>query len=142
MAKNTSSRYTSTLILSVDRKMKTDTLEARNSAFELGEIGQIVLAWVALSLAISITYIASGDIAAIVASFIASATAFICHEMGHEFGLRGKFSHLGARNRPDSDHRRHLAGSVHLRCAGRSLHRARGWSRFVRICNGSIAQRG
>jgi len=66
--------------------MKTETLEGRNSAFAPGEIGQIVLAWVVLSLAISITYIKSGDIAPVVAAFIASATAFICHEMGHKFG--------------------------------------------------------
>ena len=65
--------------------MKSGTSEKRRSAFAPGEIGQIVLAWVALSIAISYSYAAGGDLAAVVAAFIASATGFIFHEMGHKF---------------------------------------------------------
>jgi len=60
------------------------------SAFAPGEAGQILLAWVVLSLAISISYVGglfqgTGDAVGIAAAFIATATAFIFHEMGHKF---------------------------------------------------------
>ncbi|HXQ93359.1 MAG TPA: hypothetical protein VN739_10170, partial [Nitrososphaerales archaeon] len=42
--------------------MKSGTSEKRRSAFAPGEIGQIVLAWVALSIAISYSYAAGGDL--------------------------------------------------------------------------------
>jgi F0F1-type ATP synthase assembly protein I len=49
--------------------MKSGTFEKQRSAFAPGEIGQIVLAWVALSIAISYSYAAGGDLAAIVAVY-------------------------------------------------------------------------
>jgi len=60
------------------------------SAFAPGELRQILIAWVVLSLAISIGYIegllqGSGDLTYVAAAFIATATAFIFHEVGHKF---------------------------------------------------------
>jgi len=62
----------------------------RTTAFAPREVGQILVAWIVLSLAISISYIGGlfegmGDAAGIAAAFIATATAFILHEMGHKF---------------------------------------------------------
>lgn len=70
--------------------MKSETSESRGSAFAPGEIGQIIIAWVVLSIAISLSYVSGvfqgqADIGGIIAAFVATATAFICHEMGHKF---------------------------------------------------------
>jgi len=64
--------------------------EERTRAFAPGEVGQILVAWVVLSLAVSISYLGglfegAGDAVGIAAAFIATATAFILHEMGHKF---------------------------------------------------------
>jgi Zn-dependent protease len=64
--------------------------EERTAALAPGEVGQILVAWIVLSLAISISYLGglfegTGDAAGIAAAFIATATAFVFHEMGHKF---------------------------------------------------------
>jgi len=61
-----------------------------SSQFAPSELRSILLAWIVLSIAISIGQIeglftGTGNIDVILASFIATATAFIFHEMGHKF---------------------------------------------------------
>ena len=70
--------------------MDRSSYEERTGAFAPGEVGQILVAWVVLSLAVSISYLGglfqgTGDAVGIAAAFIATATAFILHEMGHKF---------------------------------------------------------
>jgi hypothetical protein len=70
--------------------MLPETRKERGSVLAPGEIGQIIIAWVVLSLAISLSYVGgipqgTGDYLEIVAAFIATATGFILHEMGHKF---------------------------------------------------------
>jgi len=69
--------------------------QERNSAFAPGEAAQIVIAWVVLSLALSVTdveglFTGTGSVADIAAAFIATATGFILHEMGHKFVAMGR----------------------------------------------------
>jgi hypothetical protein len=59
-----------------------------SSQFAPGELRSILLAWTVLSIAISIgeiegLFTGAGNVDVIAASFIATATAFIFHEMGH-----------------------------------------------------------
>jgi Zn-dependent protease len=66
-----------------------------SSQFTAGELRSILIAWIVLSVAISITYVEGlfshpSDITGIVAAFIATATAFIFHEMGHKFVAIGR----------------------------------------------------
>jgi Zn-dependent protease len=66
-----------------------------SSQFAPGEIRSILIAWIVLSFAISIRFIeglftGTGAIDDIAAAFIATATAFILHEMGHKFVAIGK----------------------------------------------------
>jgi Zn-dependent protease len=75
--------------------------QERNSAFAPGEVGQILIAWIVLSLALSITdveglFTGTGSIDDIAAAFIATATGFILHEMGHKFVAmrRGYVAHF------------------------------------------------
>lgn len=61
-----------------------------SSAFAPGELAQIIVAWVVVSIAISVSYVSgvlqgTADLGGIAAAFIATFTAFICHEMGHKF---------------------------------------------------------
>ena len=70
-------------------------------AFAPGEIPQIVIAWVALSLALSVAEIENllqgyGNPDYVIAAFIATATGFILHEMGHKFVAmrRGYVAHF------------------------------------------------
>jgi Zn-dependent protease len=70
--------------------MLPETRKERDSVFAPGEIGQIIIAWVVLSLAISLSYVGglpqtTSDYLEIVAAFIATGTGFILHEMGHKF---------------------------------------------------------
>lgn len=58
--------------------------------FAPGEVGQIMAAWIVLSLAVSISYLGGlfqgiGDVGGVVAAFIATFTGFVLHEMGHKF---------------------------------------------------------
>jgi Zn-dependent protease len=62
----------------------------RNHTFARGEVAQIVVAWVAISLALSVADIEGlssgiGSLDYIAAAFIATATGFVLHEMGHKF---------------------------------------------------------
>jgi Zn-dependent protease len=66
-----------------------------SSQFAPGELRSILIAWIVLSVAISVSYLegffsGNGDISEIVAAFVAVATAFIFHEMGHKFVAIGR----------------------------------------------------
>ena len=69
-----------------------------SSQFSPGEIGSIVIAWIVLSFAITYRYLIalfsgvgeSLELEFVVAGFIATATAFIIHEMGHKFVAVGR----------------------------------------------------
>lgn len=73
-----------------------------SSQFSPGEILSIIVAWVVLSVAISYSNLlglfngSGGRIQVIAASFIATATGFIIHEMGHKFVAirRGHVAHF------------------------------------------------
>jgi Zn-dependent protease len=62
-----------------------------SSQFSPGELGSIITAWIVLSFAITYSDFLSllngmgGDLSFIAAGFIATATGFILHEMGHKF---------------------------------------------------------
>lgn len=62
-----------------------------SSQFSPGEISSIIIAWIVLSFAITYSNILSlftgtgGSLAFVIAGFIATATGFILHEMGHKF---------------------------------------------------------
>jgi len=75
--------------------MDSDFVEEGRSAFAPGEVPQILIAWVVLALALSVTDIeglllgTGGSIVDILAALVATATGFILHEMGHKFvGMR------------------------------------------------------
>lgn len=61
------------------------------SQFSLAEICSLVLAWIVLSVGITFSYILGlfngmqGSLEVIAAGFIATATGFIFHEMGHKY---------------------------------------------------------
>lgn len=73
-----------------------------SSQFSPGEIPSIVVAWIVLSIGISFRYFFGAvngnpiSIQFVVASFIATATAFVIHEMGHKFVAisRGYVAHF------------------------------------------------
>jgi Zn-dependent protease len=61
-----------------------------SSQFSPGEISSIIIAWLVLSVAITYSnflglFTGTGSLAIVVAGFIATATGFIIHEMGHKF---------------------------------------------------------
>ena len=61
-----------------------------SSQFSPGEIGSIIIAWLVLSVAITYRsftglFAGSGSLEIVIAGFIATATGFILHEMGHKF---------------------------------------------------------
>jgi Zn-dependent protease len=71
------------------------------SQFSPGELRSIIIAWVVLSIALSISAIegllASGSgLEYVVAAFIATFTAFVLHEMGHKYMAirRGYVAHF------------------------------------------------
>lgn len=66
-----------------------------SAQFAPGELRSILIAWIVLSIAISISFIEgvfTGKNGAdnIIAAFVATATAFIFHEMGHKFVAIGR----------------------------------------------------
>lgn len=67
-----------------------------SSQFSPGEIGSIVIAWIVLSFAITYRYLidlfngTGGSLDFVIAGFIATATGFIIHEMGHKFVAIGR----------------------------------------------------
>jgi Zn-dependent protease len=78
-----------------------DLLWSMSSQFAPGEIGSIILAWVVLSIGWTYSYIigllnGSGSFEFVLAGFIATATGFILHEMGHKFVAirRGYVAHF------------------------------------------------
>jgi Zn-dependent protease len=61
-----------------------------SSQFSPGEIGSIIIAWIVLSVAITYGnllrfFTGMGGLEVVIAGFIATATGFIVHEMGHKF---------------------------------------------------------
>jgi Zn-dependent protease len=69
--------------------------QAPRSAFAPGEVAQILVAWIVLSFALSVTdieglFTGAGSLDDIAAAFIAAATGFILHEMGHKFVAMGR----------------------------------------------------
>ena len=71
------------------------------SQFAPGELRSIIIAWVVLSIALSITAVEAlvqggSDFQYIVAAFIATFTAFVLHEMGHKFAAirKGYVAHF------------------------------------------------
>ena len=72
-----------------------------SSQFSSGEIFSILVAWIVLSVAISYQNLlslltGSGDLNLLIAAFIATATGFILHEMGHKVVAirRGYLAHF------------------------------------------------
>ena len=72
-----------------------------SSQFAPGEIGSILLAWIVLSIGWTYSNIigllnGQGTLAYVLAGFIATATGFILHEMGHKFVAirRGYVAHF------------------------------------------------
>jgi len=81
--------------------MASEFSQRRNPAFAPGEVFQIVIAWIVLSLALSFTDIeglfqGTGGLDYVAAAFIATATGFVLHEMGHKFAAmrRGYIAHF------------------------------------------------
>jgi Zn-dependent protease len=72
-----------------------------SSQFSSGEILSIVVAWIVLSIAITYqnligAFTGTGSLAIVIAGFVATATGFILHEMGHKFFAirRGYLAHF------------------------------------------------
>jgi Zn-dependent protease len=81
--------------------LASEFAQERKLTFAPGELAQLVTAWVAISLALSIADIESlfsgnGSVDYIAAAFIATATGFVLHEMGHKFVAmrRGYVAHF------------------------------------------------
>jgi Zn-dependent protease len=61
-----------------------------SSQFSPGELSSIIIAWIVLSVAITYgnfvgLFTGTGSLEIVIAGFIATATGFIIHEMGHKF---------------------------------------------------------
>ncbi len=61
-----------------------------SSQFSPGEISSIIIAWLVLSVAITYQsfvglFTGTGNLEFVIAGFVATATGFIIHEMGHKF---------------------------------------------------------
>lgn len=61
-----------------------------SSQFSPGEISSIIIAWLVLSVAITYNnftrlFTGTGSLEIVIAGFVATATGFIIHEMGHKF---------------------------------------------------------
>lgn len=76
-------------------------IEELSSQFSPGEIGSIVVAWIVLSVGITYSNLVglfngTGSVEFVFAGFIATATGFIIHEMGHKFVAirRGYVAHF------------------------------------------------
>ena len=72
-----------------------------SSQFSPGEISSIIIAWLVLSIAITYQnfvglFTGIGSLEVVVAGFVATATGFIIHEMGHKFVAirRGYVAHF------------------------------------------------
>jgi Zn-dependent protease len=72
-----------------------------SSQFSPGEISSIIIAWLVLSVAITYQkfvglFTGTGSLEFVIAGFVATATGFIIHEMGHKFVAirRGYVAHF------------------------------------------------
>ena len=72
-----------------------------SSQFSSGEILSIIVAWIVLSVAITYqslvgSFTGTGSLDVVIAGFIATATGFILHEMGHKYFAirRGYIAHF------------------------------------------------
>src|SRR5256885_12637040 len=72
-----------------------------SSQFGPGEISSIIIAWLVLSIAITYQnfvglFTGIGSLEIVIAGFVATATGFIIHEMGHKFVAirRGYVAHF------------------------------------------------
>jgi len=72
-----------------------------SSQFSRGEISSIIIAWLVLSIAITYQnfvglFTGIGSLEIVIAGFVATATGFIIHEMGHKFVAirRGYVAHF------------------------------------------------
>jgi Zn-dependent protease len=72
-----------------------------SSQFSSGEILSIIVAWIVLSVAITYRNLVgsitgTGSLDVVIAGFIATATGFVLHELGHKFFAirRGYFAHF------------------------------------------------
>src|SRR5205809_8085003 len=73
-----------------------------SSQFSPGEFGSIIIAWIVLSFGITYSSFVGlfsgtgGSLDFVVAGFVATATGFIIHEMGHKFVAirRGYVAHF------------------------------------------------
>ena len=81
--------------------MVSEFAQERSPTFAPGEVAQIVIAWVAVTLALSVADIegllsGTGGLEDIAAAFVATATGFVLHEMGHKFAAmrRGYVAHF------------------------------------------------
>src|SRR6266480_6362772 len=79
----------------------TSGMEQVSSQFSPGEISSIVIAWLVLSIAITYgnftrLFTGTGNLEVVIAGFVATATGFIIHEMGHKFVAirRGYVAHF------------------------------------------------
>ncbi len=131
--------------------MLPETRKERDSVFAPREITQIIIAWIVLSLAISLSYVGglpqgTSDYLEIIAAFIATATGFILHEMGHKFeamrlGYTAHFKIWAVGIASNSGNSSSYQGSVYLRCAWCSIHCSRGRDGGPRIYNDPTAKR-
>jgi Zn-dependent protease len=84
------------------QKRSTQAVAQVSSQFSSGEIGSIIVAWIVLSFGITYSNFVAlfngtgGSLDYVVAGFIATATGFIIHEMGHKFVAirRGYVAHF------------------------------------------------
>jgi Zn-dependent protease len=72
------------------RIQSTSVMGQVSSQFSPGEISSIIIAWLVLSVAITYQnflglFTGIGNLEIVIAGFIATATGFIIHEMGHKF---------------------------------------------------------
>src|SRR3989442_3919394 len=72
-----------------------------SSQFSYGELLSIIVAWIVLSVAITYPNLVgllmgTGSLDTVIAGFVATATGFILHEMGHKFVAirRGYLAHF------------------------------------------------
>src|SRR5437879_12485237 len=76
-----------------------------SSQFSPGEISSIIIAWLVLSVAITYQnfvglFTGIGSFEIVIAGFVATATGFIIHEMGHKFvAIRREIGRASCRER-------------------------------------------
>src|SRR6267143_4537680 len=80
---------------------KAQVIDQVSSQFSPGEISSIIIAWLVLSVAITYgnftrLFTGTGNLEVVIAGFVATATGFIIHEMGHKFVAirRGYVAHF------------------------------------------------